>query len=65
MKTSRLEAFSDGLGRLDDQLNQLIHRFDPVKDAVDETSADVWESLQLLGSEVKDGFKRIRNSLSS
>lgn len=49
--------------RLDDQLNQLNHRFDPVKDAVGETADDVWESLQLLGSEIKDGFQRIRKSL--
>lgn len=49
--------------RLDDKLNQLNHRFDPLKEAVGETADDVWESLQLLGSEIKDGFHRVRKSL--
>ena len=49
--------------RLDDKLNQLSHRFDPLKDAVGETADDVWESLKLLGDEVKEGFTRIRKSL--
>ena len=51
--------------KLDDQLFQLNHRFDPVKDAVGETAEDVWESMKLLGSEIKDGFVRIGKSLVS
>ncbi len=51
--------------QLEEQLFQLNHRFDPVKDAVEETAEDVWESLNLLGSEIKDGFFRIGKSLLS
>ena len=49
--------------KLDDQLAQLNHRFDPLKDAVGETAEDVWDSLKLVGSEIMDGFTRIRKSL--
>ena len=49
--------------KLDDKLNELSHRYDPLKDAVEETAEDVWESLRLIGSEIKDGFNRIRKSL--
>lgn len=51
--------------RLEEQLFQLNHRFDPVKDAVGETAEDVWDSMRLLGSEIGDGFVRIGKSLFS
>ena len=51
--------------KLDDQLFQLNHRFEPVKDAVDETAEDVWDSMRLFGGEIKDGFVRIGKSLFS
>lgn len=49
---------------LDDRLSELNHRFDPLKAAVGETGQDIWDSLKLVGSEIKDGFNRIRKSLS-
>lgn len=49
--------------RLDDKLSQLSHKFDPLKDAVGETADDVWESLKLVGEEIKHGFAKIRKSL--
>ena len=49
--------------RLGDRLDQLNHRFDPLKNAVGETADDVWESLGLMASELKDGFNRIRKAL--
>jgi uncharacterized coiled-coil DUF342 family protein len=48
---------------LDDKLDALNHRFDPLKDAVGETAEDVWDSLKLVGSEIKAGFDRVRKSL--
>ncbi|NNE01161.1 MAG: hypothetical protein HKN47_27925 [Pirellulaceae bacterium] len=48
---------------LADKLDALNHRFDPLKDAVEETSEDVWDSLKLVGGEIRDGFQRIRQSL--
>lgn len=49
--------------RLDDKVNQLSHRFDPLKKAVGETTDDVWISVKLLGEELQQGFQRIRKSL--
>ncbi len=57
------EEVKDEWGKLDDKLSELSHRFDPLRDAVSETSEDVWESLKLVGSEIKDGFDRVRKSL--
>ena len=51
--------------KLDEQLFQLSQRFDPVKDAIGETAEDVWDSMRLFGSEIKDGFVRIGKSLFS
>lgn len=49
--------------RLDEKFQSLVSRFDPLKQAVDETTEDVWESLKLVAGEVTDGFHRIRKSL--
>jgi len=57
------EDLKDEFEKLDDKLSQLNHRFDPLKDAVGETAEDLWDSLKLVGSEIKDGFVRIRKSL--
>lgn len=57
------QELKDEFEKLDDRLSKLNHRFDPLKDAVGETAGDVWDSLRLVGSEIKDGFNRIRKSL--
>ena len=57
------EELKDEFEKLDDKLSQLNHRFDPLKDAVGETAEDLWDSLKLMGSEIKDGFVRIGKSL--
>ena len=57
------EELKDEWAKLDDKLSQLNHRFEPMKDAVEETAEDVWESLKLVGGEIKEGFGRIRKSL--
>jgi hypothetical protein len=49
--------------RLDDKVNRLSHRFDPLKHSVGETADDLWESLKLLGEELQHGFQRVRKSL--
>lgn len=49
--------------KLEENLRQLMARHEPLKQAVDETADDVWESLKLVASEIKDGFQRIRKSL--
>ncbi len=50
----------DKLTRKFDQLND---QFQPVKDAVGETSEDVLASMQLLAEEIRDGFVRIGKAI--
>jgi uncharacterized coiled-coil DUF342 family protein len=57
------EDLQDEWDELQTKLAALNQRFEPLKDAVDETSENVWESLKLVGGEIRDGFKRIRKSL--
>lgn len=49
--------------RLDERLNQLVHRVAPLRQAGGETAEDVWESLKLVGEEVRQGFEKIRKAL--
>ena len=53
----------DEMAKLEDKLVDLNHRFDPLKNAVGETADDVWDSLKLVGGEIKEGFQRIRKAL--
>ncbi|MDV6029966.1 MAG: hypothetical protein F9B45_07630 [Phycisphaera sp. RhM] len=48
---------------LQDKLDALNRRYDPLKEAVEETAEDVWDSLKLVGGEISEGFERIRKSL--
>jgi len=57
------EELKDELDILDDKLAKLNHRFEPLKSAMEVTAEDVWDSLKLVGSEIKDGFNRIRKEL--
>jgi hypothetical protein len=57
------EELKDEWDAVQHKLDQLAHRFEPLNKAVAETSEDVWESLKLVGEEIKEGFQRIRKSL--
>jgi hypothetical protein len=48
--------------KVEEQLFQLRKRMEPVQNAAEESADHVWEALQLLAGEVKDGFDRIRKS---
>ncbi len=54
----------DELQALGQRLDELQRRYSPLKNATLETSEDLWEALQLLAGEIKDGFARIRKSIS-
>ncbi|MGB7344619.1 MAG: hypothetical protein WBD20_10420 [Pirellulaceae bacterium] len=56
------EAKSE-LQALGKKLEELRQRYEPLKDAVEETGEDVWDALQLVGEEIKAGFHRVRQSL--
>ena len=49
--------------RLGKKLEELNRRFEPLKDAVEETGEDVWDAMQLVGVEIKEGYQRIRKSM--
>ena len=57
------EEIKEEWDRLDSKLSQLNHRFDPLREAVEDTTEDLWESLKLVGAEIKKGFNRIRKAL--
>jgi hypothetical protein len=51
------------LQKLDDRLNELERRYQPLESAVEETSAEVWDSLKNVGNDIREGFARIRDSI--
>jgi hypothetical protein len=51
------------LADLDDRLDALDHQYQPLKTAIGTTADDVWDSLKLVGFEIRDGLKRIREAL--
>ena len=59
-----------GAAEAKDEYQKAKHKFDemlkqyaPVKDAVDESAENVWESLTLVGEELKNSFTRIAGSI--
>ena len=46
------------------KLDDLNHRYEPTKDAARESGEGVWNAMRLVADEIKDGFHRIRESLT-
>lgn len=49
--------------KVDGKLADLTRRTQPVREAVGESAEEVWEAVKLLGTEIKEGFDRIRKAL--
>jgi uncharacterized coiled-coil DUF342 family protein len=49
--------------KLTAKLDELTRDYDPLKDAVEETSSNVFGALKQVASEIEDGFHRIRKAL--
>lgn len=49
--------------KVDGKLADLTRRTEPVREAVGESAEEVWEAVKLLGTEIKEGFDRIRKAL--
>jgi len=49
--------------KLDSKLVELTGRAQPVRAAVGESAEEVWEAVKLVGTEIKEGFDRIRKAL--
>ncbi len=57
------KEIQDELSQLDDKLDSLDRRYTPLKHAVGESSTEVWDSLKLVGQEIREGFKKVRDAL--
>ena len=49
--------------RLTDKVDELTRQYEPVKDAIDDTTENVFAALLLAADEVQHGFDRVRTSL--
>ena len=53
----------DEWNRLEERLRELAKQYEPLKDAVEDTSSEVFSGLKLVAEEIRAGFQRIRKSL--
>ena len=53
------DEFESAKSKLDDALA----KYEPLRDAVDESAGNLWKSLKLVANEVKDSFDRVRKTL--
>lgn len=53
----------DEYERLSSKTEELLSQYEPLKDAVGETSEDVFSALSLAAGEMKNGFSKIWHSL--
>lgn len=53
----------DEWGRLEERFAAWKSQAEPLRHATEESAADVWSSLKLVGEELREGFQRIRKSL--
>ena len=54
----------DEYERLSSKCDELTQQFDPIKDAVSETSENVFAALGMVADELKIGFQRVRQAVS-
>jgi len=49
--------------QMTEKLDELTREYEPLKEAVGETTDNLVSSLKLVGEEIQNGFHRIRKSL--
>lgn len=54
----------DDYDRISGKVDQLTDQYEPVKDAVEETAENVFSALGLVADELKEGFQRVRKSIT-
>ena len=54
----------DDYSHISDKVDELSDQFEPVKNAVEETTDNVFAALGLAGEELMRGFKRVRKAIS-
>ncbi len=57
------KELQDEWEQLDAKVERLNQRYQPFKDAAAETADDVWDSLKLVGAEIRDGVQRMRKTM--
>jgi hypothetical protein len=53
---------ADEWSKLEEKFHRMMSDYEPVRHAINESAADVWESLKLVANELKEGFHRICQS---
>ncbi len=62
MHLAQMDA-KDEFGRLKQKLKDLEFQYEPVSDAVEESTSNVFAALQLAGEEMLHGFHRVRKAI--
>ncbi len=57
------EEAKEELEALTTKLDELTQEFDPLKEAVGESAANVFDAMKLVAGEIGEGFQRIRKTL--
>lgn len=57
------EELKDEWDKMQVKLDKLSDDFDPVKDAMEESASNLFESLKLVAGEIKESFDRIKSSI--
>ena len=57
------EELKDEWDKMQVKLDKLSDDFEPVKDAMEESASNVFESLKLVAGEIKESFDRIKDSI--
>ena len=53
----------DEYDRISTKVDQLAEQFEPVRDAVEESAANVWSALSMAAEEMVAGFDRVRKAV--
>lgn len=57
------EEAKDEWEKVQEKFTKLSDDYEPVKEAVEESASNLFESLKLMAGEVKESFDRIRDSI--
>lgn len=57
------EDLKDEWDNMQVKLDKLTDDYEPVKDAMEESAGNVFESLKLVAGEIKESFDRIKSAI--
>lgn len=57
------EDAKDEWDKVQDKFAKMMEEWEPVKDAVEESAGNVFESLKLVAGEIKESFGRIKDTV--